>query len=158
VEVLSGIPRIDGNPWVIPGKAEDKPMQNLRTSWRSICNRADIDDMRYTTAAIPSPQGRWRWGRACRRSGSCSATARWRPRPDTRIWRRIRCGRRRSGFRTVLRPMRSGDIGQTIVVKAGMGNCVRYGDGNPDSDCFAVGSTVRAVEAIARPVTRRHRR
>ncbi|MDE0715164.1 MAG: site-specific integrase, partial [Gammaproteobacteria bacterium] len=46
VEVLSGIPRMDGNPWVIPGKAEGKPMQNLRTSWRSLCKRAGIEDMR----------------------------------------------------------------------------------------------------------------
>ncbi|MYG67601.1 MAG: tyrosine-type recombinase/integrase [Gammaproteobacteria bacterium] len=46
VEVLAGIPRMSGNPWVIPGKAEGKPMKNLWTSWRSICGRAGIEDMR----------------------------------------------------------------------------------------------------------------
>ncbi|MXY66606.1 MAG: tyrosine-type recombinase/integrase, partial [Gammaproteobacteria bacterium] len=43
---LAGIPRMSGNPWVIPGKAEGKPMKNLWTSWRSICGRAGIEDMR----------------------------------------------------------------------------------------------------------------
>ena len=44
--VLSGIPRIDGNPWVIPGKAAGKHMKNLTRPWRTVCERAGIRDMR----------------------------------------------------------------------------------------------------------------
>lgn len=44
--VLSGIPRIDGNPWVIPGKIAGKPMKNLTRPWRIVCERAGIRDMR----------------------------------------------------------------------------------------------------------------
>ena len=46
VKVLSGIPRIDGNPWVIPGKAEGKHRRSLQAPWKIICERAGIQDMR----------------------------------------------------------------------------------------------------------------
>lgn len=46
VEILTGIPRIERSPWVIPGKAGGKPMHNLWTSWKSICERTSIRDMR----------------------------------------------------------------------------------------------------------------
>ncbi len=46
VKVLSGILRIDGNPWVFPGKAEGKPRRSLQAPWKIICERAGIQDMR----------------------------------------------------------------------------------------------------------------
>ena len=46
VKVLSGIPRIDGNPWVIPGKAEGKHKRSLQAPWKIICERAGIQNMR----------------------------------------------------------------------------------------------------------------
>ena len=46
VRILSDIPRIDGSPWVIPGKAGDKPRRDLQTPWKIVCERAGISDMR----------------------------------------------------------------------------------------------------------------
>ena len=46
VKVLSGIPRIDGNPWVIPGKTEGKHRRSLQAPWKIVCERAGIQDMR----------------------------------------------------------------------------------------------------------------
>ena len=46
VAVLAGIPRIEGNPYVIPGKIAGKPMRNLNDPWMLICERAALDDMR----------------------------------------------------------------------------------------------------------------
>ncbi len=45
-KVLSGIPRIAGNPWVIPGKSGGKRMKNLARPWKIVCERAGIQDMR----------------------------------------------------------------------------------------------------------------
>ena len=46
VKVLSGIPRIDGNPWVIPGNTEGKHRRSLHVPWKIVCERAGISDMR----------------------------------------------------------------------------------------------------------------
>ncbi len=46
VKVLSGIPRINGNPWVFPGKAEGKHRKSLQAPWKIVCERAGISDMR----------------------------------------------------------------------------------------------------------------
>ena len=45
-EVLAGIPRINGSRYVIPGISGEKPMSDLRVSWKKICKRAGIQDMR----------------------------------------------------------------------------------------------------------------
>ena len=44
--VLSAIPRVDGNPHVIPGKIRGRPMRNLNDPWEIVCERAGLDDMR----------------------------------------------------------------------------------------------------------------
>ena len=46
VDVLAGIPRIEGNPYVIPGKIGGAHMRNLNDPWQVICERAGIADMR----------------------------------------------------------------------------------------------------------------
>ncbi len=46
VEVLKGIPRVEGNPHVIPGQVKGKRLMNLNAPWRVICKRADLDDLR----------------------------------------------------------------------------------------------------------------
>ncbi len=46
VSVLSGIPRVDGNPFVIPGKIRGKAMRNLNDPWEIVCERAGLADMR----------------------------------------------------------------------------------------------------------------
>ncbi len=44
--VLAAIPRVDGNPFVIPGKLGGKAMRNLNDPWDVICERAQLKDMR----------------------------------------------------------------------------------------------------------------
>ena len=44
--VLSRIPRLPDNPFVIPGKIKGKPMRNLNDPWEVICERAGLEDMR----------------------------------------------------------------------------------------------------------------
>ncbi len=59
VDVLAGIPRIEGNPYVIPGKIRGAHMRNLNDPWEVICERAGIADMRlhdcrHSCAVYPS--------------------------------------------------------------------------------------------------------
>ena len=44
--VLAAIPRVDGNPFVIPGKIKGKAMRNLNDPWDIVCERAGLEDMR----------------------------------------------------------------------------------------------------------------
>ena len=44
--VLSRIPRLADNPFVIPGKLKGKAMRNLNDPWDIICERAGLEDMR----------------------------------------------------------------------------------------------------------------
>ena len=44
--VLAAIPRVDGNPFVIPGKLKGKAMRNLNDPWEIVCERAGLEDMR----------------------------------------------------------------------------------------------------------------
>ena len=44
--VLAGIPRVAGNPHVIPGKVEGAPLRNLDNLWRRIRARAGLGDVR----------------------------------------------------------------------------------------------------------------
>ena len=44
--VLAGIPRVKGNPHVIPGKVAGKPLHNLDNLWRRIRARAGLGDVR----------------------------------------------------------------------------------------------------------------
>ena len=46
VSVLSRIPRLPENPFVIPGKIKGKPMRNLNDPWEIVCERAGHEDMR----------------------------------------------------------------------------------------------------------------
>ena len=44
--VLSRIPRLPDNPFVIPGKIGGKAMRNLNDPWDIVCERAGLEDMR----------------------------------------------------------------------------------------------------------------
>ena len=44
--VLAGIARVEGNPFVIPGKIEGRPMRNLNDPWEVVCGRAGLKDLR----------------------------------------------------------------------------------------------------------------
>ena len=45
-EVLSSLPRIPGNPWVIPGRKPGGPLRNLQYPWEIVRARAGLDDVR----------------------------------------------------------------------------------------------------------------
>ena len=46
VAVLSALPRIDGNPWVIVGRKPGAHLTDLQHPWRRIRARADLEDVR----------------------------------------------------------------------------------------------------------------
>ena len=55
-EVLADLPRIDGNPWVFPGKRKGTHQVNINESWDRIRRRAGLDgvrlhDLRHTFAS-----------------------------------------------------------------------------------------------------------
>ena len=57
IGVLRGIPRKEGNPWVLPGLKPGKHIAYLHDSWRRILDRAGIEnlrihDLRHSCASI----------------------------------------------------------------------------------------------------------
>ena len=46
VRVLKGIERVPGNPWVMPGRIERRPMRNINEAWGVICELAGLEDTR----------------------------------------------------------------------------------------------------------------
>ena len=45
-DVLAGIPRVPGNPWVIAGKKPGAHLSNVDEAWRRVRARAGLDDVR----------------------------------------------------------------------------------------------------------------
>ena len=45
-DVLASIPRVEGNPWVIPGRLKGKRLRNLDDPWELIGERAKLENMR----------------------------------------------------------------------------------------------------------------
>lgn len=57
MEVISKLPRIDGNPYIIAGAKPGAPRADLKKPWRSICRAAGltgvrIHDLRHTYASL----------------------------------------------------------------------------------------------------------
>ena len=50
VAVLSRIPRLTDNPFVIPGRIGGRAMRNLNDPWEIVCDRAGLEDMRIHDA------------------------------------------------------------------------------------------------------------
>ena len=46
VELLAGLPREPGNPWVIPGRKPGTRLQNLDDAWRAVRARAGLEGVR----------------------------------------------------------------------------------------------------------------
>ena len=44
--VLAARPRVDGDPWVIPGRFPGKPFRNIDRSWCKVRKRAELKDVR----------------------------------------------------------------------------------------------------------------
>ena len=64
LKVLAGIERIEGNPWVIPGKLPGAHLQDIQHPWRRIRTRAGLDDVRihdlrhtFASVAVSGGQG-----------------------------------------------------------------------------------------------------
>jgi integrase len=116
--ILSALPRIDGNPYVIPGEKTGPPHADLKRPWDAICEVAGLDgvrlhDLRATASPLWAPGRLW----DSRSSGSYSAI---RSRPQhsaTRILTLIRCGARpkRSAQLSRRRWQANGNRGQLII-------------------------------------------
>jgi integrase len=55
--ILSDLPRIDGNPYVIPGEKTGLPRADLKRPWDAICEAAGLDgvrlhDLRHSFASV----------------------------------------------------------------------------------------------------------
>ena len=46
MRVLKSIERVPGNPWVIPGRIEGRPMRNIDEAWGVVCELAGLKDTR----------------------------------------------------------------------------------------------------------------
>ncbi len=44
--VLAGIPRVEGNPWVIAGPRRGEPLKSINSYWYRLRERAGLDDLR----------------------------------------------------------------------------------------------------------------
>jgi integrase len=60
--VLSGLPRVDGNPYVVCGRVEGAALVNLETPWRQIRKSAGLDglrlhDLRHAFASVAASAG-----------------------------------------------------------------------------------------------------
>ncbi|RYE44351.1 MAG: integrase, partial [Hyphomicrobiales bacterium] len=62
LKVLTDIPRIKGNPYVIVGDAEDKPRSDLKRPWKRITAHASLPnlrlhDLRHSFASVGVASG-----------------------------------------------------------------------------------------------------
>ena len=44
--MISDLPRVPGNPWVIPGRNAGAPLRNLQYPWEILRARAGLEDVR----------------------------------------------------------------------------------------------------------------
>ena len=66
IAVLSGMPRKDDNPWVLPGVKPGTHFAYLHDSWRRILDRAGIEICASTICVIASPVALCWSARGCR--------------------------------------------------------------------------------------------
>lgn len=57
LEVLAGLPRIEGNPYIVPGEKAGRPKSDLKRPWAAICKSAGLEgvrlhDLRHSFASI----------------------------------------------------------------------------------------------------------
>jgi integrase len=57
LEVLVGLPRIEGNPYIIPGSKVGQPKVDLKKPWAAVCKAAGLEgvrlhDLRHSFASI----------------------------------------------------------------------------------------------------------
>ena len=46
MKLLSGLPRVEGNPWVIPGRKPGAHMSNVDQAWQAVRAKAGLEDVR----------------------------------------------------------------------------------------------------------------
>ena len=44
--ILDALPRVDGNPWVFPGRSPDGHLVNINQQWETLRSRAGLKDVR----------------------------------------------------------------------------------------------------------------
>ena len=66
-DVLAAIPRVPGNPWVIPGARTGQRLSSIFEPWSRVRARAGLDDVRiHDLRHSLCEHARLRWARACR--------------------------------------------------------------------------------------------
>ncbi len=45
-EILDALPRVEGKPWVFPGRGADGRLVNINAPWQALCARAGLKDVR----------------------------------------------------------------------------------------------------------------
>jgi integrase len=67
--ILSALPRVDRNPYVIPGEKEGQPRADLKRPWDAICEAAGLEgirlhDLRHSFASVGAGASLGVWSRA----------------------------------------------------------------------------------------------
>ena len=92
--VLAGVPRIEGNPYIIAGAKDGAARADLKKPWAAVSGRLAWKACAFMTCAIRSRRSgsgsRW----VCRLSASCWATRKQRQLTATRISMPTQCGGR----------------------------------------------------------------
>ena len=62
LEILSSLPRLHGNPYVIPGTKEGQPRHDLKKPWAAVTRAARLDglrihDLRHSHASVGASAG-----------------------------------------------------------------------------------------------------
>ena len=65
-DVLAAIPKVPGNPWVIPGTRPGQRLSSIFEPWSRVRARAGLDDVRIHDLRHSYASARLRWARACR--------------------------------------------------------------------------------------------
>ena len=66
-DVLAALPKVPGNPWVIPGTRPGQRLSSIFEPWRRVRARAGLDDVRiHDLRHSATRAARSRWARACR--------------------------------------------------------------------------------------------
>jgi integrase len=92
--ILSALPRIEGNPHIIPGERAGQPRADLKRPWAAVTKAAGLEgvrihDLRHSFASIGAGASL-----GCRSSASFLGTHKPRRRIAMRISTRTRCGAR----------------------------------------------------------------
>ncbi len=107
--VLAGIPRVEGNPHVIPGKKAGTHLRNLNDPWDRIRKRAKLEDVRLHDCRHSFASRALALGEGLTMIGKLLGHTKVETTRGTRIWRGSRCASPPSPYPTASPPTSSRD-------------------------------------------------